>query len=208
MCKAKYFTTHIKIQQTYNSNYTYSCLIVIWTTNFLVFRKLCPQCQCKLRKSYFDVVQDSKEGFPNLCQVLDEVVRLSPTDQVIQSQTAEGNRKRRKLGQTVTSTDTNSYSTSAFAQLYVYLDSRTLHMLLVRFEITSCRISFAYLSTCQNTRHLHHTAPSPSTCTVAVCLQVSVRSEELRTMVLSVTSASQMLVMAWRMPRLGSNWYL
>lgn len=207
MFKSKYYTTQKYPTAILHTHAWFSYWL--WSQ---WLRKLGQQRQCKQRKSYFNVVQDSEEGFPNLCQVLNEVVCLSPTDQVIQSQTAGGQETQVRANSDMKKHQQLQHQSYwpmlICVQVYVYLDSRTLHMLLVRFEMTSCKISFAYLSTCQKTRHLHQTGLSWSTCTVAVCLEASVRNWELRTMVLSVTSASQMLVMAWRMPRLGSNWYL
>lgn len=86
----------------------------------------------------------------------------------------------------------------ATVQVLLYLDSRTLQVLLVKLEMTSWRISFRYLSTCSDDTLIQ----------LLIQLQVFVLEQEPQspTRVLSVTNASQMLVMACRMLRLGSNW--
>lgn len=86
----------------------------------------------------------------------------------------------------------------ATVQVLLYLDSRTLQVLLVKLEMTSWRISFRYLSTCSDDTLVQ----------LLIQLQVFVLEQEPQspTRVLSVTNASQMLVMACRMLRLGSNW--
>lgn len=78
--------------------------------------------------------------------MIDEVIRLSTSDQVVEGQAAGG-------GQRVRDTPALTAQIRSEPDLWfragsVYLDSRTLQVLLVKFEMTSWRISFRYLSTC------------------------------------------------------------
>lgn len=105
---------------------------------------------------------------------------------------------------------------SAFFKIF-YLDSRTLQVLLVKLEMTSCRISFRYLSTWNTSEQTNMLTLPLMTMVyyISVDIHLFVHARLCRfvhaqasspTRVLSVTNASQMLVMAWRMLRFGSNW--
>lgn len=66
-----------------------------------------------MQRAYLYVIKDSEERFPNFCQVTDEVVSLSNSDQVIQGQAA--NRKKTTHEKHFTATVQCSHSASTTA---------------------------------------------------------------------------------------------